>query len=162
SSLFPSTAGGYCCDSVVIYVASINRFVWVLQYWPKDGQSLYRIASQSPQQLVATKGVTWNYWDLTSTAVGPNAGPQLDYPSLGFSDNYLYLTFNDNAGVGAAVRVPLQQLVSGNALVPRLIRGSSALHIGDMRVAQNSDHIAYFANLDSNNLYVYTWPEDSK
>ncbi len=37
TTVFPNTAGGFCCDQVVAYIPRVHRFVWVLQYRAGSG-----------------------------------------------------------------------------------------------------------------------------
>src|SRR5439155_17156728 len=32
TTIFPEDDGGFCCDQIVQYVPSIDRFIWLLQY----------------------------------------------------------------------------------------------------------------------------------
>jgi hypothetical protein len=87
--VFPSADGGFYCDQVVHYVPKINRFVWIIQYSAdSNNQNRYRIAVASPQQIVNSKGTSWN-WDLIST-VDDLKGVWLDYPDVEISANYLW------------------------------------------------------------------------
>ena len=46
TTIFPETlGGGFCCDQMVVYVPSIDRFIWFLQYaTDAAGQGAFRIA----------------------------------------------------------------------------------------------------------------------
>jgi hypothetical protein len=99
------------------YVASIDRFVWLLQFnWvmtSKGGRiNKYRLASASPADI-RTKGVAgsgvWTYWDLTSDTfkLGEN---WMDYPDMAVGNKFLYLSTNKVDTGGFMVRVPLAEI----------------------------------------------------
>src|SRR5262249_48885182 len=47
TTIFPNDAVGFCCDQIVQYLPSVDRFVWFLQ-----GNG-YRLAVASPAQIIA-------------------------------------------------------------------------------------------------------------
>ena len=61
---FPSAAGGFCCDQVVIYEPSRDIWIWILQYVRSGGSNIFRVA--------VCRGATfgsWYWWDFTPTAL---------------------------------------------------------------------------------------------
>jgi hypothetical protein len=116
---------GICCDQVVRYVASIDRFVWLMQFNQapsgKGTINKYRLAAASPADI-RTKGVTaggvWTYWDLTSDTF--NLGDNwMDYPDMAIGNKFLYMSTNKVNVGGFMVRIPLTE-----------IRDRLPLHIG--------------------------------
>jgi hypothetical protein len=85
TTIFPNDAIGFCCDQIVQYVPSIDRFIWLLQ---GNGQ---RIATASPADIVNSGGTAWTYWNLTPGLFGESS---FDYPDLSVGDNYLYMSWN--------------------------------------------------------------------
>jgi hypothetical protein len=109
TTIFPNDAVGYCCDQVIQYVPSIDRFVWLLQ------GTGYRIATASPADIKNYGATAWTYWNLTPTFFGL-AGKSLDYPDMSVGDNDLYLSF-DEVGTGLmVVRISLAQLQAGGTI----------------------------------------------
>ena len=76
TTIFPNDAVGFCCDQIVQYVPSIDRFIWLLQ-----GNG-YRLAMASPQQIINSHGTSWTYWNLTPQVFGEKRGVSFDYPDL--------------------------------------------------------------------------------
>ena len=108
TTIFPNDAVGYCCDQVVQYAPSIDRFIWLLQ-----GNG-YRIASARPADVQSSGGTAWTYWNLTPAFFGLTGG--LDYPEMSVGNNYLYLSF-DEVGTGLmVVRISLAQLQAGGTI----------------------------------------------
>lgn len=108
TTIFPNDAVGYCCDQVVQYVPSIDRFIWLLQ-----GNG-YRIASASPLGVTNSGATNWTYWNLTPGFFGLTGS--LDYPDMSVGNNYLYLSF-DEVGTGLMVaRIPLSEIQAGGAV----------------------------------------------
>lgn len=109
TTIFPNDEVGYCCDQVVQYVPSIDRFIWLLQ-----GNG-YRIASASPADLVSSGATAWTYWNLTPGFFGFTGG--LDYPDMSVGNNSLYLSF-DEVGTGlTVVRISLAQIQAGGTIL---------------------------------------------
>jgi len=83
TTIFPNSSdNGYCCDQIVQYVPSIDRFIWVMQYGPtspapspnpnnlpSNGPGLYRVASASPAAIKSSNGTAWDYFDVASQTV---------------------------------------------------------------------------------------------
>ena len=85
TTIFPADAVGYCCDQIVQYVPSINRFIWLLQ-----GNGV-RIASASPADIISSGGTAWTYWNLTPDIFGQTG---FDFPDLAVGNNFLYMSWN--------------------------------------------------------------------
>jgi uncharacterized repeat protein (TIGR01451 family) len=88
TTIFPSDAVGFCCDQVVQYVPSIDRFIWVLQ-----GNG-YRLASASPSDIINSGGTAWTYWNLTPSIFGALTGTGFDYPDVSVGNNSLYVSWD--------------------------------------------------------------------
>ena len=144
TTIFPNNVdGGFCCDQVVQYVPSIDRFIWLMQFWRgTNGENRQRIAAASPAAIMSSAGTAWTYWDLTSDVFGINGS--LDYPDLSVGDNYLYMSC-DQVGAGLLVaRMPLSQ-----------IGASSSLSVGFTNPSLSS--MAYFGHLTQNTRDEIFW-----
>ncbi len=121
TTIFPNDVVGYCCDQIVQYVPSINKFVWLLQ-----GNG-YRIATASPADIINSNGTAWTYWNLPPSLFAgfqnENLDTSLDYPDMAVGNNYLYASWD--AGVSCAspcdwghqaVRISLAQLGAGGTI----------------------------------------------
>jgi hypothetical protein len=109
TTIFPNDYGGYCCDQVLSYVPEYDIFVWLLQYWSKDGVNAIRIAVQNTQGVTNSNGTAWTYWDFRNT-VFANSGT-LDYNDMSFGNTFLYWTSSVGGGSKRyVVRVPLKEL----------------------------------------------------
>src|ERR1051325_3603432 len=48
--------GGLCCDQVIHYSPSVNRFFWLMQFWAgPNGANRLRLAAASPEDLINTR-----------------------------------------------------------------------------------------------------------
>lgn len=92
TTVFPADAVGFCCDQIVQYVPSIDRFIWFLQ-----GNG-YRLASASPADIISSGGTAWTYWNLTPQIFGQPNGTGFDYPDLSVGDNHIYMSWDAGAG----------------------------------------------------------------
>jgi hypothetical protein len=113
TTIFPNDAVGYCCDQIVQYVPSIDRFIWLLQ-----GNG-YRLASASPAQIIASGGTAWTYWNLTPSVFGPK-GSGFDYPDLSVGNNSLYISWDapcsPNCTGFQVARIPLLQIQAAGTI----------------------------------------------
>ncbi len=161
ATAFPNAAGGFCCDQVVTYVPSLDRFVWVLQYQDGSGgvqdstqPNVIRVATTTSASFMACNARCWSYYDWTPAELGaraPAAGKTatLDRPHVAFSQSMLSLTaafvYNpENKVFGSVIwRFPLAQLgnVVHPSIVPDQARSLPIKSGGDYRFAPAQNNI---------------------
>src|SRR5262245_4617695 len=92
TTVFPSWKDHkFCCDQVVIYVPSIDRFIWFMQHdADSKGVGAFRLAAGSTADIQKKFETAWTYWDFTSSTFGLTEG--MDYPDLAFTNQFLYLS----------------------------------------------------------------------
>jgi hypothetical protein len=171
TTVFPADTVGYCCDQVVQYVPSIDRFIWLLQGSTTATQlGGYRLAAASPAALESSGATAWTYWNLTPAVFGQPTGTAFDYPDMSVGNEYLYVSWDagwPGCPTGCAkgfqvARIPLSE-----------IQSSSTIHIGftdptlgtmawGAHIAQNPANEVFWAghNNDSE-MRVFTLAEDS-
>lgn len=141
---------GICCDQNLIYIPSIDRFVWQLlthgsqialktdengepeldetgKPIPLNGMNRLRVAMASPEQIISSGGKSWSYWDMTTATFGLPDTTFLDYPSLSFSRDYLHV------GVTAKNRLGKEDWEEGFfvAAIPLVdVQNGGVIHIG--------------------------------
>jgi hypothetical protein len=118
-TVFPDPPNlGYCCDQVVNYIASIDTFVWLLQYGPKMGPQADNIQRLAFATTAEVKSGHWRIFDLTTTMLHV-AGQFLDFPDIAVGANAIYVTTNiftpegQSAG-SAVVRIPIASIAAGH------------------------------------------------
>ena len=101
TTIFPNDSIGFCCDQIVQYEPSIDRFIWLLQ-----GPGGYRLAAASPANIIMFNADrrAWNYWNLTPQLFGQPQGTVLDYPDLSVGKKSLNISFDAGAGKGGCPR----------------------------------------------------------
>jgi hypothetical protein len=156
--------GGLCCDQVVRYVATIDRFVWLLQYWPvtapKGGLiNKVRIAVAKPDDI-RTKGASgpgvWTYWDMMSDTF--KLGEQwMDFPDMAVGKSFLYFSINKVNTGGFVVRIPLAELRDGKTInMDYTAAGVCA------KMSRNASTEVFWGILSGTSaITVYNWKEDS-
>lgn len=161
-NVFPDPANlGYCCDQVVQYIASIDTFVWLLQYGPKSGPQADNIQRLAFATTAEVKSGHWRLFDITTTILGVS-GQFLDFPDLAVGTNFLYVTTNiftpAGTSAGAAViRIPIASIAAGRVTAQQFVSPT----LNSFRVAQNCGTKAFFAaHQDTSTLNVFTWDED--
>ena len=113
---FPASAGGFCCDQVVLYNPRHRIWIWLLQYSQGgNGENIFRVAVCSE----ASFG-NWYYWDFAPRNVSATfAGQWFDYPDMACSNDNLFITFNmfrgDDWQRAVAFRMPLATLASAGS-----------------------------------------------
>src|SRR5260370_7556628 len=148
----------FCCDQVVNYVpAPVVTFVWLLEYGPRSGDNIQRVAFAKTDDVKAGR---WRTFDITTQALGAQ-GAFLDFPDLAVGANFLYMTTNifpsTNGGAGTAVvRIPLDSIAAGNPTAEKFV----SMELVSFRVAQNCRAPAYFApHRDTSTLAVFSSPQ---
>ena len=182
TTIFDNTAdGGFCCDQIIQYVPSIDRFIWLMQFnTGANGKNRLRIAAASPETVSTSKCTSWTYWDLTSDALGiittaadaALSSPihWLDYPNMSVGNNSLYISV-DNVGNGGAspptggriiIRIPLSEIAAGGTINFRYTDWAKAGNAYASHVTQNTGDEAYWAgNKNNSTLQVFNWNESS-
>ncbi len=179
TTIFPNNVdGGFCCDQIVQYVPSIDRFIWVMQYGPttpapnpnpknipSKGPGLYRIASSSPADIKSSNGTSWSYFDITSQAVLENTNqPWLDYPDVTYGDKFLYLSADDvNNGTGhVVVRISLSDIKAGGTINFSFTTPSDSSVAWGGHLSQNTrDQVFWAGHNNNSSIRVFNWPESS-
>lgn len=157
---FPASAGGFCCDQVVLYNAQHGIWIWLLQYSAgANGENLFRVAISRK----ATFG-SWYYWDFVPRGVNAAwAGDWFDYPDMAFTGANLFVTFNmfkGNTWQRAVVfRFPLATLAAGTSLG---YRSWATTNNGSIRLCRGPGTTMYMGSHNSaNQLRVFKWPDSA-
>jgi len=164
TTIFPNMFdGGLCCDQVIHYSPSINRYIWLMQFWNgADSQNRLRIAVASPEALVASKGTAWTFWDLTSALF--NLGNHgMDYPDLAVGNNFLYVSVDTTDVFGLLVaRIPLTELRDGVTIHFQFTHPSDAKSAYGVHLIQNpGDEIFWAGHPTASSLRIFSWNEGS-
>jgi hypothetical protein len=166
TKVFPNDAIGYCCDQVVQYVPSIDRFIWILQ-----GNG-YRMAEASPAQIISSGGKAWTYWNLGTGSIGQPNGTGFDYPDTSVGNNDFYITwdvgaFKNGCPTGCTsgkvvVRVPLTQIQAGGTIYyDYTYPPDSSLAWGSHLMQDTGDEIFWAGHNQNSALRVFSWAEGS-
>jgi hypothetical protein len=157
---FPASAGGFCCDQVVLYNARHRIWVWLLQYSSTaNGGNIFRIAVCREAQFGS-----WYYWDFAPRDLNAAWNSQwFDYPDMAFTDANLFVTFNmflGNAWQRAVVfRFPLATLASGTSLG---YRWWATTNNGSIRLCRGAGGTMYMGSHNSvSQLRVFQWPDSA-
>ncbi len=162
TTIFPADAVGFCCDQVIQYAPSIDRFIWLLQ------GTGYRLAVASPADIISGKGKAWTYWNLSPSLFGKCEAP--DYPDLSIGDNSLYISW-DAGGKAAGctggfqvVRTSLAGLKAGGTISLDFTDPANApsSKIWGEHLTQNTGDEIFWAGHNGNTaLTVYSLKEGS-
>ena len=164
TTVFPNDAVGFCCDQVVQYVPSINRFIWVLQ-----GNG-YRLASASPSQIIKSGGIAWTHWNLTPDLFGQPSGTGFDYPDVSVGTNNLYISWdtgfpNCPAGCNSGreiMRIPLSQIAAGGTINFEYTTPSDSSSAWGSHLSQDTGNEIFWAGQEHTSaLRVFSLTEGS-
>ena len=161
-TIFPNDAGGFCCDQVIQYVPSIDRFIWLLQYFKgADGKNIERLAAASPEQIISSNCTAWTYWDLTSDTFGLGAN-WMDFPDMSVGNNSLYISF-DEVNVGLMVlKIPLNEIRDGSTINFSYTDPANGANVVLCHITQNTaDEVFWAGHKDNSTMQVFSWREDS-
>ena len=156
---FPASAGGFCCDQVVLYNPSQKIWIWLLQYVQgSNGQNLFRIAISRE----ATFG-SWYWWDFTPSGVNAAwTNNWFDYPDMAFTNANLFVTFNmfnanDQWQRAVVFRFPLATLAAGTSLGYRFW---ATTNNGSIRLTRGAGATMYMGSHNSaSQIRVLQWPD---
>lgn len=179
TTIFPSQAtkdasgnwldGGLCCDQVIQYVPSIDRFIWLMQFCGSGsktggscitGVNRVRIASASPQDIINSNATSWTYWDLLSSTF--NLGNvMMDYPDLAVGDNNLYFSIDAVQSNGLFVaRIPLSQIQNSQTINIDYTSPANGNTCYGAHLSQNTGNEIFWAgHKDNSTLRVFSLKE---
>jgi hypothetical protein len=157
---FPASAGGFCCDQVVLYNPRFRIWIWLLQYIATpNANNLFRLAVCRD-----TAFGSWYYWDFAPRNLNASwTTTWFDYPDMAFTNNNLLVTFNGfigNAWQRAVVfRFPLATLAAGTSLGYNWWTTTSN---GSLRLCRGAGSTMYFGSHNSaSQIRVFQWPDNA-
>jgi hypothetical protein len=159
-TMFPSAAGGFCCDQVVLHDARRGLWIWILQYSQVNGANVFRLAATHDARLEAGQ---WHWWDIAPRNVDASwTDAWFDYPDAALTRDNLYVSFNvfNQAGQwqrASVMKFPLQALHAGGALN---FRHWSTTRNGSLRLTQGADSTMYWGSHNSTSqVRLFAWPD---
>ncbi|MFM2057413.1 MAG: hypothetical protein RLY71_1798 [Pseudomonadota bacterium] len=157
---FPATAGGFCCDQIVLFNPKHKIWLWLLQYsQDAAGENIFRLAISREASFGS-----WYWWDFQSKmGLAAWAGNWFDYPDMAFTTDQLFVSFNmfkGNAWQRAIVfRFPLAALASGSALNYQRWNTTSN---GSIRLCRGPGNVMYMGSHNTaSQLRLFNWPDIS-
>ncbi len=157
TAIFPNDAVGFCCDQIVQYAPSIDRFIWLLQ-----GGGGVRLAVASPAQIQSSGGTAWTYWNLTPPLFGFSGG--FDYPDLSIGNQFLYMSWNvSGPGRGHVVmRTSLAGLQAGGTITLGFTNPADSLMAWFAHLVQNTGNEIFWAgHNNTSSMRVFSLAESS-
>jgi hypothetical protein len=155
TAVFPNDAVGFCCDQIVQYAPSIDRFIWLLQ-----GNGV-RIAVASPAQVQSSGGTAWTYWNLTPDVFG-FAGSGFDYPDLSIGDQFLYMSWNVSGQGHLVARTSLAGLQAGGTITLGFTNPSDSSMAWFAHLVQNTGNEIFWAgHNNTSSMRVFSLAENS-
>jgi hypothetical protein len=156
TTVFPNDAVGFCCDQVVQYVPSIDRFIWLLQ-----GNG-YRLAMASPADIINSGGTAWTYWNLTPQVFGQPIGASFDYPDLSVGNNFLYISWDSSGGGFQVARTSLAGLKAAGTITIGFTDPKNAPNAWGSHLMQDTGDEIFWAGHNGNTkLTVFSLAENS-
>jgi hypothetical protein len=175
----PIDGGGLCCDQVVQYVPSINRYVWLMLTRPRRvegrgiavGPNRMRLAVASPQDIVESGATRWRVFDLTPSTFMWDDGRWFDYPDLSYGNGHLYVSadvIDPNApdmrtARGRMVaRIRLADVRDGSSTPIEFMPPEFADVADHGRLVQHAGDTAFWAgHVTDSRVRVFSWPESA-
>jgi len=161
TTIFPADAIGFCCDQIVQYIPSIDRFVWLLQ---GGGLSGYRLAVASPAQIIASSGTAWTYWNLPAALFGSCTA--FDYPDMSLGNGFLYMSWDAGGCSGSGglqvVRTSFTGLQAGGTITLGFTDPANGPMAWGSHLMQNTgDEIFWAGHNSTTSMRVFSLREDS-
>jgi hypothetical protein len=164
-TMFPASAGGFCCDQVAVYDPARDIILWYLQYIssgsPGSGTNLFRVAVARPQDAV---NGSWYYYDFTSAA-----NTEWDYPDVALSNDYLWITTNRGPFNGSYVddawifKMPLDPMMTASGFgYSNVDLGAAGVGNLSLRMTRGAHEVMYFgAHNTTSQIRIFSWAENS-
>jgi hypothetical protein len=165
---------GLCCDMNLIYIPSIDRFVWVLLTKgskigvDQKNNDLYgfnrlRVATASTAQVLASGGTSWTYWDMTTALFKLGTSAFLDYPDVTFTDSHLHISVVTTDVWGLfVIRVPLGDVQFGGTINIGYTDPNDGKVASGARLAHDSPDAAYwFGHVATWKVRIFEWLDGS-
>jgi hypothetical protein len=162
TTIFPAWAGhNFCCDQIVIYVPSIDRFVWFMQH-VKDANGIgaFRLGVASPAAIKKDFTHAWKAWRFTAKDFA--LSEDLDYPDLSFTNEFLHIaTDATTTGGRLVIRIALKDIASAPASLGfRYTHPDKAKNAIGAHLTQDSPDGAFWVGQPNNSsLTVFSWPD---
>lgn len=159
TTIFPDDAVGFCCDQVIQYAPSIDRFIWVLQ------GTGYRVASASPADIINSGATAWTYWNFTPGIFGNCAF--FDYPDVSVGDTALYISWDAMNGCARGFQVARTSLLgirAGGTISVEFTDPANApgsMIWGEHLTQNTRDEIFWAGHNGNTRLRVYSLKENS-
>lgn len=151
---------GFCCDQTVLYQPNRNRFF----YQGLDSAG-FTIGEASSTALTS-----WCIYQFTPASFGGASGDLLDYPKISFSNNFLYVTWNEYTGStwddSGLARFPLDSLDKCAGFSFNFVTRNDTFTFGLTGPTSSLDTFYWVSDWYTNgttsgaNLRIYYWPEN--
>lgn len=156
---FPSAAGGFCCDQVVVHDTRRGVWIWILQYVRANNTNIFRLAATRDANFPGG----WYYWDISpATLNGQWSNLWFDYPDAALTNDNLWVTFNvfNSAGQwqrAVIMKFPLATIASAGSLG---FSWWSTTNNGSLRLTQGAGQTMYFgSHISTNQLRLFKWDD---
>ncbi len=157
---FPATAGGFCCDQVVLFNPRHRIWLWLLQYsGAANGENIFRLAVCREASFGS-----WYYWDFSPRGLNATwTGNWFDYPDMAFTNDQLFVTFNmfkvDAWQRAVVFRFPLATLASAGTLGYRWWQTNAN---GSIRLSRGAAATMYMGSHNSvSQIKVLQWADSA-
>jgi hypothetical protein len=153
-------------DQVIHYIPAIDRFVWVMLYYPEaGGLNAFGLALAKPSDLAASAGRSgWYRWTFPSTFFDLGAN-FMDFPDLAVTEEHLYLSFSSAMGSSTngfvVARIRLEELDGSGSIGVEFtdLADSNGMFHGRL-VQEPRGQAIWAAHVDTDTLRVFTWPDN--
>ncbi|MEZ5291916.1 MAG: hypothetical protein R2745_12595 [Vicinamibacterales bacterium] len=159
-SSFPATAGGFCCDQIVLHDARHGLWLWLLQYSQSStGGNIFRLAVSRDASFGS-----WYYWDFAPRDLNTSWARQwFDYPDMAFTSEQLFVTFNmfsgDDWQRAVVFRFPLATLASAGSLG---YRWWATTGNGSIKLTRGAASTMYMGSHNSvSQIRVFQWADSA-
>jgi len=150
----------FCCDQVVHYLPSIDRFAWVIQYGndATSGRNKLRVITFHPRDVTATSINSWLYADFNEGDFnGVTTG--LDQPGLVIGSQYFYLSASPSALV--VLRLPIAAFDVVGTFTYSYTNVNDGTKAVRSYLTQKPGDTVFWAGHSTygTNMQIFRWPE---
>lgn len=150
----------FCCDQVVQYLPSIDRFAWVIQYWDDatSSRNKLRVITFHPRDVTATSINSWLYADFNEGDFN-GVTTDLDQPGLVIGGQYFYLSASPGALV--VLRLPIAAFDVVGTFTYSYTNVNDGTHAIRSYLTQNPGDTVFWAGHSTygTNMQIFRWPD---
>ena len=159
----PALGNEFCCDQAVVYAASHDLLIWLMQGSDDNHGNTVRLLFAKGGDIESRN---WKVHDFSPASIGNWTNEWFDFPDIALTEKNLVVTFNsfrpNQAGYSRSVvlRFPLDQLASYGSVKVAAFSSDSSEDFSPRLTHGADGRIFWATHRDESTLVVRSWADD--